>query len=501
MNAPSNCSQYDLSIVVPTHNRKSALNRLLLSIQQVSDQVGILMEVLIVDSSKRPSLKQSFLAQLNKDSEVSFLYFPTGLKGVNAKRNLGLSHSRGVVTLFLDDDCEVRSPQFLKSHFNFHISNYREEILGGSYDNVPHGLIAKAYNRIYSHWRGSRASESLEPFVGGNLSLKTDEAAKWLRFDESMIFGGTERELILRATASGCQCRYFPQLKVAHHLRLSFRDLIWKAFMQGRGEAVLWRRYPSLLKASVNQATDSLPTGWLTYFYDLAFRTGVVYGSKYGLEKVKCKSLFRILYHQLFVGSTSEGEGLNEFSYLKDSLIQQAWRKLYWRTLFPIKNLIRLMYGRVWLRIYGKFISPIYWKFIFPLKNLAIWIYGKILVPIYWKVFAPLYWKALFPLKNRAHFIYGKILVRLYWKLLYRMGSYIYWNIWWKVVNQTRLLVRGDHQLIYKLFNVYHGFRLYYGYKVVPVLVKILKPYYFLRFQCQKRMLQPLRAHRERNLK
>lgn len=302
MNAPCKVPDYDLSVVVPTHQRRGELLRVLASLKHHGGQSGLNLEVLIVDSSIHPSVSEAELSELNGIPNVKFTLLRASQRGVNSKRNLGLDWARSPVTLFLDDDCEVSSAEFLNFHVHFHKTN-PIPILGGSYINEPQGVVARAYQKVHSNWIRSSKSD-LPPFVGGNLSIKTANKSRRIRFDEGLCFGGTEKELILRTFSAGHTAHYEPALKVRHYMHMSFFGLIRRAFYQGKHEVIFWRRYSSLLGVySGSEIQDSKTSSKLVYFltqvYDFFFHVGVIYGIEHQTRDVSLSKLLISIYRKI----------------------------------------------------------------------------------------------------------------------------------------------------------------------------------------------------------
>ena len=371
------------------------------------------MEVIVVDSSVRPSLSELDLRNFQNQSPLTLVYLRSRSYGVNTKRNLGLTWASSPITLFLDDDCELESTDLIDQHINFHANN-PEYILGGAYQNRPHGLFSKNYDQIHFSWRSLSKRSSLPPYVGGHLSLKTGHNSPWLRFDEDFKFGGTEKELILRSIQQGLSMRYLEDLKVPHHIQMTALSFLRKAFFQGRGEAILRKRYPQLFMSTVD---DTLrPRNFGSMVYDIFFQTGMIYGFRYSLEPVRATQFLKIFFQKFFwVSHFDEKNKESNLGYLKEPYFPALQR-----------------------------LSGVYW----------------LIYPVLKKV--------------------QQAIEEIYW-IAYPIFRKIQGNLWRVPVNYHRAI------------------HLYYRC-LAPVIIKLMKPYFFLRYQVEKRVLGLGAVSKERHL-
>lgn len=406
METPSNFSQIDLSIVVPTHCRKASLLRLVRSLLRFGKEARLTLEVIVVDSSPKNSFSTNEILALNSASNTTLVkYFPLSSKGVNKKRNFGLSHAQGPITLFIDDDCEVTDAIFFKKHLQLHQKDPNALIIGGGYSNQVYGLAAKIYDSTYKKWVMDSANGPPPPFVGGNLSMKTDERAPWIRFDEGLSFGGTEKELILRALAKGYSCKYFDNLTLTHHVEVSLRGLAWKAFCQGRNEGLLWQRYPQLISSPTS--SQELPQQHLAAAYNFFFHCGLNYYDRHRSSPTTLNKITLSMWRTLALNSRTS----NFFRSIQSSFIYRALHRSYWVC-------------------YGRLFSPVM--------------------------------------------------------------NFFYWRLWWKAGHHLSLLCRGNHVLIYRFIHCYGlGVRFYWK-TLFPIQLTLSKPYYFLKYQFEKRIIGPL---------
>lgn len=217
-----------ISVVIPSRSYEPFLRNCLVSVmaQEFSD-----FEVIVVFN---PDQKMNVHAW-GLGSRLRAVTCP---KGVNRARNKGLSLSRHDLILFLDADCILKDPQFLKKYFD--ILQMRPDLTGagGPYRLPAHAQpLSRAYHFIQSDWIQRSLlgpDHQTQHLLGGNMIFRRSKLKKF-RFEESLVFGGTETELCSRLRAAGHQLLMVPELWVEHCSELTIQDLKFKAQMQGLG--------------------------------------------------------------------------------------------------------------------------------------------------------------------------------------------------------------------------------------------------------------------------
>lgn len=266
------------SIIIPTHRRHSHLLNLLDSLTNQDISLREL-EVIIVSNLSDPRLKN--LLKRKVHPSLSYQYFEVGNLGVNRARNLGLSKAQGKYLFFLDDDCFVSRPQYLKKGIEL-LERWPEvSAVGGPYTlRAKSNLVEQVYNSICRQWLEDsvRKSGYTVNLVGGNMVFRRSVFAGDLRFNEEIVFGGAETELHARLVQQGYRLRYEPNFTVEHHLHLNLQQFFFKAFWQGFGAA---RREQAQLstKTKAKSVFSACPypsrlTEFYLAFYDHSFQMG-----------------------------------------------------------------------------------------------------------------------------------------------------------------------------------------------------------------------------------
>ncbi len=224
------------SIVIPTHRRHQSLIHLLNSVKRQNYDPSQL-EIIIVTNLPDPFFE---FTQFREAAEgLDWNVFTVKSLGVNKARNLGIKKAQGELLLLLDDDCELKSSNYLSDLESWHQRHQQAVAIGGSYAvDETASPLDRAYNCVSKQWQaldhfGDYRSSRL---VGGNVCYKKDlllQSGEF--FDESIAFGGTESEFHERLNKKGCETLFIESLEVFHKTQLRVDDLVRKAVLQAQG--------------------------------------------------------------------------------------------------------------------------------------------------------------------------------------------------------------------------------------------------------------------------
>jgi len=220
-----------ISLIIPTHERHTSLLRLINSIRQ---QKVLPAELIIVSN-----LKDSFLVGasfLQATQGLPTVVSHVGKVGVNGARNLGLQKAKQDIVFFVDDDCELIDPQFLRKLCDLHEQNLDTFAIGGSYISPSNArAIDKAYNIMARAWQSPQLFGENQSWrlLGGNLSFKRHELLNTQQtFNEDIAFGGAETEFLERLQKLEHKALFIDSLELCHHTHLDEKNLVSKAFYQ-----------------------------------------------------------------------------------------------------------------------------------------------------------------------------------------------------------------------------------------------------------------------------
>src|SRR5436190_1202201 len=117
----------DLSVIVPTHNRRQFLPDLLASLA-VQDYPADRWELVIVDDGSLDETLQ-YLQSGDEARPANMIVVCQPQSGPAAARNNGARKARGRALLFLDDDM-VASPSLVREHATVHLQEPWTVVVG-----------------------------------------------------------------------------------------------------------------------------------------------------------------------------------------------------------------------------------------------------------------------------------------------------------------------------------------------------------------------------------
>lgn len=107
----------DITVIIPTYNRKELLKKTLLSLESQTYPKNR-FEVIVVDDGGTDGTEAT-VSELKKGLSLNFSYFKQSNKGPAAARNVGIKNAEGEYIYFVDDDIEL-SPVCLEEHMQSH---------------------------------------------------------------------------------------------------------------------------------------------------------------------------------------------------------------------------------------------------------------------------------------------------------------------------------------------------------------------------------------------
>ncbi len=142
----------DVSVIINTRNRHDSLGKLL---HQLENQTMLPLEILVIDQSEKaiqPVYANTVTVKQIPCTEIGFV---TG-------RNLGISKAKGLLLLFVDDDCEIL-PDFIEQHVSF----FKSEFM------VSTGPVIEQLNGILSNHRQNKEMLAWH-LPGGNFMISKE---------------------------------------------------------------------------------------------------------------------------------------------------------------------------------------------------------------------------------------------------------------------------------------------------------------------------------------
>jgi GT2 family glycosyltransferase/glycosyltransferase involved in cell wall biosynthesis len=240
----------DLSVIIPTFNRKETLRACLanLALQALPTRRW---EVIVVDDGSTDGT-----AELCRTFPEFYRlrYIRQENAGAGAARRLGVEQASGEYVLFINDDTMAHS-LLLGEHLRAQREHRREKISVLGNFRYP----GEASERALTHYLSTSPflfpQATLKPgmhtdpayFITCNLSVRRDAVLAAGSFDPQFTVG-EDTDLGIRLRAAGYRVLYNRKALAVHdHLDMTIGDLVRRAHVYGRNRLLFYRKYPHLL--------------------------------------------------------------------------------------------------------------------------------------------------------------------------------------------------------------------------------------------------------------
>jgi GT2 family glycosyltransferase len=205
-----------VSVIVPTLNRRSRLERLLRAIDRLPDSRARLEVVVAVDGSTDGT--NEMLREMHVGYPLRVI--EREHRGRAAARNAAIAAATGDILLFLDDDT-IPTPALVEAHLRHHRADPRAAVIGPLMAPPDMRLSpwvnweATLLDRRYRRWAAHELEPTAHEFYTGNASVRREIAVAVGAFDERFL-RSEDVEFGLRLARN--QARFvFEPAAVAHH--------------------------------------------------------------------------------------------------------------------------------------------------------------------------------------------------------------------------------------------------------------------------------------------
>ncbi len=223
----------DISIIIPTYNRKEGLQACLEPLLKQDYPQG-LFEIIVIDDGSNDGTKE-IVGEIAKN-HPNMRYFYQCNKGPAASRNFGVRVSTGEIVGFIDDDCVVFT-DWVRLMVESHRKNPQASAVGGL-TFTPSKKTAVLVSQFLSNG-------SIETSLNGrpeiiflptcNVSFKRRLFDKY-SFNERFPFpGGEDLEFFWRLFKEGHKFLWDKEIKITHYRDDSLAGFIKQAYVYGRG--------------------------------------------------------------------------------------------------------------------------------------------------------------------------------------------------------------------------------------------------------------------------
>jgi glycosyltransferase involved in cell wall biosynthesis len=251
----------ELSVVIPTHNRRELLRTCLDSFEHQSAPAGTFEVVVVIDGSTDGT------AEMLTDFVPAFdLRVSTQPQaGASAARNEGAGIARGGVLLFVDDDMTA-STSLVSAHLAAHEQQEGivgvgviERLISADADRFAR-LRAEASRAHYEHLH-TRPVGYLDCY-GGNCSVSHSLFAEIGGFSLDLPVLN-DLEFAYRLREAGARFVFVPDAVVTEERRDDWREIVADRELRGRIAVELRRRDPAVVRETELCEYEPLRGFWL----------------------------------------------------------------------------------------------------------------------------------------------------------------------------------------------------------------------------------------------
>ncbi len=270
----------DLSLIVPTHNRRASVMRLLERVRaQVTGEGSVSadrIEVIVVAdgcTDDTAGQLQRSIADNQWPFALSVIEQSPG-RGAGIARNAGATRAQGSILVFVDDDIEP-FPTMIASHLAAHAAIPEGESLVLVGAPVPvrpspatlHDIAAWGWWEQQFEQMGAPGHRfTYDEIFTGILSMPTALFRAVGGFDESLGDCHEDSELGLRLFRAGARGGFSRAAGGVHHEMRDMQRLLPRKFAEGRADVRIAQRWPELagyLRISWRRAPWHTLAGWV----------------------------------------------------------------------------------------------------------------------------------------------------------------------------------------------------------------------------------------------
>ena len=225
----------ELSIIIPTHNSASTIDRCINSLNAQSYHREKYEIIIVDDGSKDKTIELAKKAGIDKIIETEPCF-------QGKARNIGVKNSKGDFVAFIDSDCLAKEG-WIKAVFDGLSS--KGAITGPIENGNPQSHVAWVeYLVEFGGWSQYREQSFVPFFPGCNGACKKDDFLRAGGFVESeasedVLFGISLRR-------AGINLRFIPEMQVLHLCRTSLKNVLKNMEKLGRYFVKARRKEPTL---------------------------------------------------------------------------------------------------------------------------------------------------------------------------------------------------------------------------------------------------------------
>lgn len=235
-----------VSIIMPTHNRKTILKR---SLDALSRQLFELANVeVVVVADRCTDGTAEFLRKYSAPFALHVIEAEG--QGPAAARNQGAARASGQLLIFLDDDIEV-SPHFIEAHVRAH-QDARDSVVIGylatqvqSRNDYFNERLIYWWDQMFAIMRQPGHQFAYTDLLSGNFSLDAELFARAGGFDTSLVCQ-EDYELGVRLLRAGARFKFAPEAGGNHLETSDLKRSLERKYEEGLAAVQIGERYPEL---------------------------------------------------------------------------------------------------------------------------------------------------------------------------------------------------------------------------------------------------------------
>lgn len=230
-----------ISVFICTYNRGNLIDGTLKTI--IEGQNRLPDEIVVVNGGG----KDDCASTLDKWKKIFPNLREIKTQNVNlaTSRNVGLPQCKGDIIIQTDDDAEP-FPDWIERLINEHEKHPEAGVIGGNVvDASGKGLLFKIADAMtFTHFVGNGYSET-RTVPGVNSSYKREVIEKVGKYD-TVMFRGEDVDYNWRCIKEGYKVLSFPDIKVYHHHRATWKGLYNQQYMYGRAYLLVRRKWSDM---------------------------------------------------------------------------------------------------------------------------------------------------------------------------------------------------------------------------------------------------------------
>jgi GT2 family glycosyltransferase len=226
-----------VSVILPVRNGAATLHDCLTALRNVKYPRGR-HEIVVVDNDSTDGT-----AAIIRAHPVRAVFEER--RGLSWARNRGIAASRGEILAFTDADCSVSRgwlTELLEGFAGDEVDAVTGEVVAYPPRTPAEGYAARR-KPLWYEW--SRRTRPTPPLLFGSIAVRRAVFDRVGGFDPRFADGGSEDiDYSWRFFRAGLRITHRPKAVVFHRHRTSQGDLFRQHLRYGRGQAMLWKKYP-----------------------------------------------------------------------------------------------------------------------------------------------------------------------------------------------------------------------------------------------------------------